>query len=65
MPAILVDAGDDTMITVVKADIGGVDMRSRGQDAIEQIAACLGAEIAGIDGRHLGDKPQRALGALD
>ena len=40
-------------------------MRGRGQGPIQQVAALLGAEIAGIDGGHLGEKAQRAFGVVD
>jgi hypothetical protein len=53
------------MIAILEADIGGVDIGRRRQGAIEQIAALFGAKIAGISGRHLGEKAQRALGALN
>src|SRR5216684_3077847 len=53
------------MITIVEADINGIDMRGRGQGAIQEIAALLSAEITGIGSRQLGEKAQRAFGALD
>src|ERR1700726_2433441 len=64
-PAVLVDAGDHPMIAIFEADIGGVDIRSRSQRAVQQIAALLGAEVTGIGGGHLGEKTQRAFGILD
>ena len=53
------------MIAILEADIDGVDMRGRSQGAVQQIIALLGAEITGIGGRHLGEKAQRAFGAVD
>src|SRR5258706_12516839 len=64
-PAVLVDAGDDTMITILEADIGGVDLGGRGQRAIQQIAALLSTEITGMGGSQLPEKAQRAFGVLD
>jgi len=64
-PAILVDAGHDPMIAILEADVDGVDMRGRCQRAVQQITALLGAEIAGIGGRHFGEKAERAFRALD
>ncbi len=63
--AVLVNAGDDPMIAILEADIDGVDMRGRGQRAVQQIIALLGAEIAGIRGSHLGEKAQRGFSAVD
>src|SRR5580698_1187603 len=60
-PAVLVDPGDDPMIPILEADIGGVDMRSRSQRAVQEIIALLGAEIAGIRGSYLGEKAQRGF----
>src|SRR6476660_4320870 len=44
-----------------EADIDGVDMRRRGQGAVQQIIALLGAEITGIGGRHVGEKALSVL----
>src|ERR1700730_475734 len=64
-PALLVDPGDDPMISVLEADIDGVDMRSRSQRAVQEIIALLGTEIAGIRGSYLGEKAQRDFSAVD
>ena len=53
------------MIPIFEADIDGVDMGGRGEGAVQQIAALLGAEIIGIGRGHFGEKAQRALGVLD
>ena len=64
-PAVLVDPGDHPMITILETDVDAVDMRGRGQGAIQQVAALFGAEIAGIGGSQFGDKAQRAFGVVD
>src|SRR6266700_4880997 len=64
-PAVLVDPGDDPMIPILEADIDGVDMRGRGQRAVQEIIALLGAEIAGIRSSYLGEKAQRGFGTVD
>src|SRR3984893_1141445 len=64
-PAVLVDPGDDPMISVLEADIDGVDMRSRSQRAVQEIIALLDAEIAGIGGGYLGEKAQRGFSTVD
>ena len=53
------------MIAILEADVDGVDMRRRGQPAIQQVVALLGAEISGIGACYLGEKAQRAFRALD
>ena len=64
-PAVLVDPGDHPMITILETDGDIVDMRGRGEGAIQQIAALFGSEIAGIGGGQFGDKAQRAFGVVD
>jgi len=53
------------MITILETDVDSVDIRGRRQGAIQQIAALLGTEIAGIGGGQFGEKAQRAFGILD
>jgi hypothetical protein len=49
------------MVTILEADIDGVDMRGRGQGAYEIMAR---AEMGGIQ-RPPGEKAQRAFSAID
>ena len=64
-PAVFVNAGDDAMIAILEAGIDGVNMRSRGQGAIQQVVALIGTKILRIGSRHLGDKAQKAFGTFD
>ena len=53
------------MIAILEAGIDGVNMRSRGQGAIQQVVALIGTKILRIGSRHLGDKAQKAFGTFD
>jgi hypothetical protein len=53
------------MIAILETDGDTVDMRGRGEGAIQQIAALFGTEVAGIGGGQFGDKAQRAFGVVD
>ena len=50
--AIVVDPGDDAMVAVLEADIGGVDLVRRCQNPIERVAAVLGSEVGRLGRRR-------------
>ena len=57
-PAVGVDARHYAVIAVLEADIERVDLVGRGQRLVEDVAALLAAEEAGLGAGHRGDQAQ-------